>query len=129
MLVLVGFSIGAKAAEPAILLAKPRLKQGQQLSEYVQFYLNPTPVKKDSKVHQLYVHMGQSQLSDRVSITLVDDGGVIFSTSDLMTGNYKNLGMAIVLIELDRELSENHSSVKLKSVNAKSRVMMGSRSR
>lgn len=129
LLVIGGLTVGSQAAEPALLLKKPVLKAGEQFTEYVQFYLNPTPVKKGSKVHQLYVYTGQTELVGRVAITLMDDGGVLFKTSDLMAGNYRELGMAIVLIELDRELSENHKSVKLKSVRAKSRFIYGPRDR
>ncbi len=129
LLVIGGLTLGVQAAEPAILLQKPRLKAGQQLSEYVQFYLNPNPVKKGSKIHEVYVHMGQTELVGRVAITIVDDGGVLFQTSDLMEGSYRKLGMAIVRIELDRELSENHSSVKLKSVRAKSNLIQSPRKR
>lgn len=127
LLVMGNFTLAGRAAEPALLLQKPGLKPSQQLSEYVQFYLNPVPVKKDSKVHQLYVYTGQTELTGRVAITLADDGGVLFQTSDLMEGHYTPLGMAIVLIELDRKLSENHKSVKLKSVRAKSRLIQGPR--
>jgi len=115
------------AAEPAVLLQKPRLKIGQQLSEYVTFYLNPTPVKEGSMVHEIYVHTGQSALVGRVAITLVDDGGVLFQTSDLMEGSYTTLGLAIVRVQLDRELSENLSSLKLKTVRAQSRLIQSPR--
>ena len=127
LLLVGGLTLTGQAAEPALLLAKPGLKLGQQLSEYIQFFINPDPIKKGSKVHQLYVHMGQTQLIGRVGITLVDDGGVLFRTSDLMEGNYKELGMAIVLIELDRELSGNLKSVKLQSVTARSRLIQSFR--
>ena len=129
LLVTGSFTLVGQAAEPALLLQKPRLKEGQQLSEYVQFYLNPNPIKKDSNVHEIYIHMGQTELTGRVSITIVDDGGTLFKTSDLMEGNYRKLGMAIVRIELDRELSKNLSSVKLQSVNAKSRLIQSTRDR
>jgi hypothetical protein len=114
-------TFAGQAAEPALLLQKPSMREREQLSEYVQFYLNPNPVKKDSKVHEIYVYMGQTELTGKVAITLVDDGGVLFQTSDLMEGSYRGLGMAIVLIELERKLSENLKSVTLKSVRATSR--------
>lgn len=122
-----GLSMSLQAAEPAILLQKPILKPGQQLSEYVQFYLNPIPLKKGSKVHEIYIYMGQTELTGRVAITIVDDGGVLFQTSDLMEGSYRKLGMAIVRIELDRELTANLKSVRLKSVRAKSRLIQNPR--
>lgn len=123
LLVSLAASFTAYAADPAILLFKPRLKPGQQLSEFVQFYLNPTPVQKGSKVHDLYVYTGQSEISGNVAITIVDDGGVLFQTSDLMQGSYKNLGLAVIRIELDREISENLKSVKLSSVRAQARLI------
>ena len=123
------FTLMGQAAEPALLLQKPGLKLGQQLSEYVQFYLNPEPVKKDSKVHQVFIYMGQTELTGRVAISLMDDGGMLFQTNDLMEGNYKKLGMAIVLIEPERKLSDNLSSVKLKSVRATSRLIQSPRDR
>ncbi len=123
LLAMGSLTLTGRAAEPALLLQKPGLKIGQQLSEYVQFYLNPVPLKKGGKVHQIYIHMGQTELIGKVAITLVDDGGVLFKTSDLMEGNYDQLGMAIVLVELDRKLSENTKSVKLRSVRAKSRFV------
>lgn len=129
LLIMGSFTIAGQAAEPAILLQKPGLRPGQQLSEYVQFYLNPEPVKKGSKVHQLYVYMGQTELTGRVAISLMDDGGMLFQTNDLMEGNYNKLGMAIVLIELERKLSENLNSVKLKTVRAKSRLIQSPRDR
>lgn len=127
LLAILGITLSGHAAEPAILLAKPGLKPGQQLSEYVTFYLNPIPVKEGSMVHEIYVHMGQTSLTGRVAITLVDDGGVLFQTSDLMEGNYPTLGMAIVRVKLDRELTENLSSVKLRTVRAKSRLIQSPR--
>lgn len=117
------FAFSGQAAEPALFLQKPGMRPKDQLNEYVQFYLNPNPVKKGSKVHEVFVYTGQTELTGTVAITLEDDGGVLFQTNDLMEGNYRGLGMAIVLIELERELSENLKSVKLKSVRAKSRMV------
>ncbi|MCF6312721.1 MAG: hypothetical protein L3J39_09750 [Verrucomicrobiales bacterium] len=119
-----GWTLTVQAAEPALFLKKPRMVIANQLTEYVQFYLNPNPVKKGSKVHEIYIYVGQTELTGSVAITIQDDGGVLFSTNDLMEGSYRTLGMAIVRIELDRKLSTNFDSVKLKSVRAKSRLVV-----
>lgn len=123
LLVLGCLTFAGQAAEPALFLQKPSLRPKDQLSEYVQFYLNPKPVQKGSKVHEIYVYTGQTELTGTVAITLADDGGVLFQTNDLMEGSYRGLGLAIVRIELERELSENLKSVTLKSVRATSRMV------